>query len=115
MGGGAPTGAPHAVDYLHQEIADLRRKLDAQSAAKSKLNSAKTDDLKGVLTAGLIEEFLQEPAFPEWMEDLCKLMTKALDEELLEDPSVLAGGLWTLLINKYNEYEKGYHKGRGSR
>ena len=58
MGCGAPTGAPHAVDFLHLEIADLRRKLDAQSAAKSKSKSAKTDYLKGVLTAGLIEEFL---------------------------------------------------------
>ena len=58
MGGGAPTGAPHAVDFLHQEIAHLRRKLTAQSAAKSKLKSAKTDYLKGVLTNGLIEEFL---------------------------------------------------------
>ena len=24
MGGGAPAGAPHAVEFLHQEIADLR-------------------------------------------------------------------------------------------
>ena len=87
MGGGAPTGAPHAVEFLHQEIADLRRKLDAQSAAQSKAKSAKTDCLKGVLTAELIEEFLQEPAIPEWMTDLCQLLTKALDEELLEDTS----------------------------
>ena len=112
MGGGAPTGAPHAVEFLHQEIADLRRKLDAQSAAQSKSKSAKTDYLKGVLTAGLIEEFLQEPAIPEWMTDLCQLLTKALDEELLEDPSVPANDLWKLLITKYDER---YHKGRGSR
>ena len=70
MGGGAPAGAPHAVEFLHQEIADLRRKLDAQSTAQSKSKSAKTDYLKGALTAELIEEFLQEPAIPEWMTDL---------------------------------------------
>ena len=112
MGGGAPTGAPYAVKFLHQEIADLRRKLDAQSAAQSKSKSAKTDYLKGVLTAGLIEELLQEPAIPEWMTDLCQLLTKALDEELLAVP---ANDLWKLLITKYNEYDKRYHKGRGSR
>ena len=115
MGGGAPTGAPHVVDFLHQEIANLRHKLDAQSAAKSKSKSAKTYYLKGVLTAGWIDEFLQEPAIPEWMQDLCKLPTKALDEELLEDPSVPANDLWRLRINKYNKYDKRYHKGRGSR
>ena len=115
MGGGAPTGAPHVVDFLHQENADLRRKLDAQSAAKSKSKSAKTNYPKGVLTTDLIGEFLQEPAIPEWMDDLCKLPTKALDEELPEDPSVPAQDLWKLLINKYNEYDKRYHKGRGPR
>ena len=47
MGGGAPTGAPHAVDFLHQEIADLRCKLDAQLAAKLKSKSTKTYYLKG--------------------------------------------------------------------
>ena len=51
MGGGAPTRGPHAVDFLQQEIADLRRKLDAQSAAKSKPTSSKTDYLKGALIA----------------------------------------------------------------
>ena len=109
MGGGAPTGAPHAVEFLHQEIADVRRKLDAQSAAQSKSKSAKTDYLKGVLTAGLIKEFLHEPAIREWMTDLCQLLTKALDEELLEDPSVPANNLWKLFITKYNEYDKRYH------
>ena len=56
-------------------------------AAKSKSKSSKTDYLKGVLTAELIEEFLQEPGIPGWMGDLCALLTKALEEELLEDPS----------------------------
>ena len=90
MGGGAPTGAMHTVDFCHQEIADLRRKLDAQSAAKSKSKSSKTDYLKGALTAELIEEFLQDPGIPKWMGDLCAMLTKALEEELLEDPSVPA-------------------------
>ena len=56
-------------------------------AAKSKSKSSKTYYLKGVLTAELIEEFLQEPGIPGWMGDLCALLTKALEEELLEDPS----------------------------
>ena len=115
MGGGAPAGAPHAVEFLHEEIADLRRKLDAQTTAQSKSKSAKTDYLKGALTAGLIEEFLQEPAIPEWMTDRCQLLTKAVDEEILEDPSVPVNDLWRLLITKYQEYEKRYHKGRGHR
>ena len=42
-------------------------------------------------------------------------MTKALDEELLEDMSVPANDLWRLLITKCNEYNKRYHKGRGLR
>ena len=115
MGGGAPTRAPHAVDFLHQEIAHLRSKLDAWLAAKSKSKSNKTDYLRGVLTADLIGEFLQEPGILAWMEDLCALLTKAVEEELLEDPSVPAQDLWKLLINKYNEYGKRYPKGRGSR
>ena len=115
MGGGAPTGAPHAVDFLQQEIAHLRRKLDAQSAAKSKSKPSKMDYLKGVLTAEVIEEFLQEPGIPEWMGDLCALLTKALEEELLEDPSVPAHDLWKLLITRYNGYGKKYRKGIGSR
>ena len=106
MRGGTPTGAPHAVDFLHQEIADLRRKLDAQMTAKSKSKSTRTDYLKGSLTADLIAEFLQEPGIPEWMEDLCALLTMALEEKLLEDPSVPAQDLWKLRINKYNEYGK---------
>ena len=114
VGGGAPIGAPHTVGFLHQELGDLRRKLDAQTAAKSKSRSAGTDYLKGNLTADLIAEFRQEPGIPEWMEDLCALLTTAVEEELLEDPSVPAQDLWKLLINKYNEYGKRYRKGRGS-
>ena len=49
------------------------------------------------------------------MTDLCQLLTKALDEELLEDSSVPVNDLWRLLITKYQEYEKSYHKGRGHR
>ena len=43
------------------------------------------------------------------------MLTKALEEELLEDPFVPAQDLWKLLITKYNEYGKKYRKGRGSR
>ena len=114
VGGGTPTGAPHTVDILPQEIADLRRKLDAQMAAKSKSKSTRTNYLKGNLTAGVIAEFLQEPGIPEWMEDVCALLTTALEEELLEDPSVPAQDPWKLVINKYKEYGKRYRKGRGS-
>ena len=39
------------------------------------------------------------------MTDLCQLLTKALDEEILEDPSVPVDDLWRLLITKYHEYE----------
>ena len=49
------------------------------------------------------------------MTDLCQLLTKALDEELLEDPSFPVNDLWRLLITKYQDYEKRYHKGRGHR
>ena len=43
------------------------------------------------------------------------MLTKALEEELLEHPSVPTQGLWKMLITKYNEYGKKYRKGRGSR
>ena len=114
VGGGAPTVAPHAVNFLHQEIADVRRKLDARMDAKSKSKSTTTYYLKGILIADLIAEFLQEPGIPEWMEDQCALLTTTLEEERLEDPSVPAQDLWKLLISKYNEYGKRYRKGRGS-
>ena len=65
MGGGAPTGAPHAVNFLHYELADLRRKLDSQTAAKSKSKLARMDYLKGNLITELIAEFPQEPGIPE--------------------------------------------------
>ena len=71
MGGGAPTGAPHVVDFPQQELTDFRRKLDAQMSAKSKSRSARTDYLKSNFTTELISEILQEPGVPEWMEDLC--------------------------------------------
>ena len=114
MGGGAPTGAPHAVQFLPRELADVRRKLYAQVADKSKSKLTKTDYLKGARTTELIAEFLQEPRVPDWMVDLCALLTTALAEELLEDPTVPAHNLWKLLITKYNEYGKRYRKGRGS-
>ena len=114
VGGGAPAGALHVVEFLQQELADLRRKFDAQASDKSKSRSGKKGYLKGAITTELIAEFLQEPGVPEWMEDLCALLTAALEEDLLEDPAVAVPDLWKLLITKYHEYGKRYRKGRGS-
>ena len=82
-------------------------------AAKSKSKSTRAGHFKGRLTTDVIAEFQQELGIPEWMEDRCALLTTALEDELLEDPSVPAQDLWKLLINKYNEYGKRYRKGRG--
>ena len=56
----------------------------------------------------VIKEFMDEAGVTEWIVDLCYLLLKARDEELLDDSTVKIEALRKLVTTKHYHHKRKY-------